>query len=248
MKKFRIIIVALLFLTSETYTLKAQTTVTIYHLGEKDFIFLMDSTYYVPFYTCEPITDDEVIMELEPTTMMDTLLIEPDTVEATGTVYFADEIRGMTKSDIYDIYVNGTELFAIVHKKKDGKKRMHFRLNKDEKALLAFLMDKIVVNGSAVYIPSNNVYTSSDYYYVISLQYRMRDCVVFVGGNYADEPQSCNMMSAYLRSLVRKYENDPNTTVITNQTNSLLLDTSRLMLDEMMEDYHISAPEPIAPY
>ena len=240
-------ILLLFFVLFESCTIAypTATTVILYKVSVGNYIFCINNSYYVPFYTGYTIFNDEVIKTLCPDVITDTLLINENecVLSEKESIFFANDIEGTTKSTICDAYINGSFMCVNVYNKDGSNSFIKFSLQPEELRLIVFLKEKLEREKDYVYIDSMYISTAN-YQYMLIVGSEKGDKIFFISGNRPNEPLSCTMLSEFIMSLVRKHLSDIHQNNDKNMFDFVQLRKCRTILKQLEKNYSTVAEPP----
>lgn len=243
-------ILLLFFVLFESCTMAypTATTVILHKVSVGNYIFCINNSYYVPFYTGYTIFNDEVIKTLCPDVITDTLLINENecVLSEKESIFFANDIEGVTKSTICDAYINGLFMCVNIYNKDGSNSFIKFSLQPEELQLIVFLKEKLEREKDYVYIDSMYISTAN-YQYMLIVGSEKGDKIFFISGNRPNEPLSCAMLSDFIMSLVQNHLSDVCQNNDKNMFDSAQLRKCRTMLKELEKNYGTVAEQPPIP-
>lgn len=245
------IISLLLFLLIVSCTTKSDTTTMaiVYNLNDKNFIFCLNDSYYLPFSMQNTNLSEEKIKTFFPDVTTDTIFFDNGgkCVQSKGEgIFFANNILCNSISPICDAYINESLMFVNVYDKDGSNRCMVFSLKTEELLIIDYLKDKLQVERQCVYIDSIDINESScNYQYMILFDSEKGENMFFVSGINPSEPKSCAMLSDFIVSLVQKQLTNVHQNNDESQIYSENLRKARLMLNQLESDYHIVPEIPI---
>lgn len=243
----KILLFFFVLFVSCTMAYPSAISVILYKVSVRNYIFCINESYYVPFYTGYTIFNDEVIKTLYPNVITDTLLINENecVLSEKESIFFANDIEGTTKSTICDAYINGLFMCVNVYNKDDSNSFIKFSLQPEELRLIVFLKEKLKRENEYVYIDSMDIYEStSNYQYMLLIGSEKGDKKFFISGKRSNEPASCTMLSEFIMSLVRKHLSDIYQNNDKNMFDSVQLRKCRTMLKQLEKNYGTVAEPP----
>lgn len=245
------IISLLFFLLIVSCTTKSDTTTMaiVYNLNDKNFIFCLNDSYYLPFSMQDTNLNEEKIKTLFPDVMTDTIFFDngEKCVQSKGEgIFFANNILCNSISPICDAYINKSLMFVNVYDKDGSNRCTVFSLKTEELLIIDFLKDKLQGERQCVYIDPIDIDESScNYQYMILFDSEKGEKKFFVSGINPNEPTSCAMLSDFIVSLVQKQLTNVHQNNDESQIYSENLRKARIMLNQLESDYHIVPEIPI---
>lgn len=243
----KILLLFFILFVSCTMAYPTAISVILYKVSVRNYIFCINESYYVPFYTGYTIFNDEVIKTLCPNVITDTLLINENecVLSEKESIFFANDIEGATKSTICDAYINGLFMCVNVYNKDGRNSFIKFSLQPEELRLIVFLKEKLKMEKDYVYIDSMDIYKStSNYQYMLIVVSEKGDKIFFISGNKPNEPLSCTMLSEFIMSLVRKHLSDIYQNNDENMFDFVQLRKCRTILKQLEKNYSTVAEPP----
>lgn len=239
------------FLLSESCVTEPNTTIIAiaYNLNDRNYIFYVNGSYYIPFYMEDTNMSDEKIKTLFPDATVDTIFFYNENVcvqPKAASIFYANNIMCITTSPVCDAYINKTLMYVNVHDKDDGNHCATFSLLSEELLLIAFLKDRLQRERQSVFIDTIDINESScNYQYMFFFDSIEGGKQFFVSGNNPNEPTSCTMLSEFILSLVQKH-----LTNIHQNNDKIQYDYDnfikiRIMLEQLEKDYHIAPQIPV---
>lgn len=245
------IIIPLVFLLFVSCTTNPDTTkaVVVYKLNDRDYIFCVNDSYYLPINVEGTNWSEESIKLLFPDVTTDTLFSynEKVCVQPKGeSIFFANNILCITKSIICDACINELLMYVNVYDKDGTNHCIKCSLQPEELLIIDFLRDKLQRERQFVYIDPMDINESScNYDYMIIIDSIKGGKKFFVSGGNPNEPTSCAMLSEFIESLVLKHLSNDHQNDDVNQYYSDNLRKIRIMLEQLEKDYLIVPEIPV---
>lgn len=244
-------IIPLLLLPFASCKINSDTTAmaVVYNLNDRNYIFCVNDSYYLPIYTEDTNLSDERIKTLFPNVTTDTIFFNNENVcvqPNDEAVFFANDILCTTKSIICDVCIYGTLMYANIYDRGGGNRCIKYSLQSEELLIIECLKDKLYWERQFIYIDSIDINESScNYLYMIFFDSKEGEKTFFVSGINPNEPTSCAMLSDFIESLVLKHLTNDYQGNDERQDYADNFRRIRILLEQLEKDYHVVPEIPV---